>query len=239
MNVKCQAFIEAESSSDLLLRLRAIHIKVPSRSCGRTKKHCERWSICRWLATMVKNGKFEWPLSVCHRDKPDFWIQTGGREIGAECTEGIHKDHAHVSAIKEKIGSVVLLGMSNFKWGEKKTNKEKYQIAKQEKVTGPGWIGNSAEREWVQTMKEIIENKTVNLRDIDFDKFETNILLIYDNLHLQPDNKVAANFLSDNLSYYWGSELVFNYVFIETGTLLLHFSIGGFKETQINDLWIG
>ena len=48
------------NAEDLFDILRGIDICVPLRSEGRRQEHCERWSICRWLATMAKNGNLNY-----------------------------------------------------------------------------------------------------------------------------------------------------------------------------------
>lgn len=171
--------ISAKNRTDLMDRLAEIDISVPLLSQGRTKDHCERWSICRLLSTYTN---FSFPIKLTHRDKPDFFLKTSDLEIGIEHTEAIPQDYAHASAISEKLDNDTVVDMSLFKWGQKKKPNEIYKIANMTKLAGPGWDGDGPEIEWAQAVFDITRTKTNLLRKIDFQKYDENILLIYDNL---------------------------------------------------------
>ena len=123
--------ISAINSSDLMKQLSSIDISVPLRSEGRTKGHCERWSICRWLSTYPD---LNFPLILTHRDKPDFCLNIGNQEIGIEHTEAIPEDYAHACVISEKRNDETVVDMSLFKWGQKKEAKQIYEIASRTKL---------------------------------------------------------------------------------------------------------
>jgi len=73
----------------LLSVLSRVDISVPGRSKGRKTKHTEIWMICHLLSTLAHNERLSYPVSVVHRDRPDFLVRNGNREIGVEATEGI------------------------------------------------------------------------------------------------------------------------------------------------------
>jgi hypothetical protein len=200
--------ISAKNRTDLMRRLAEVDISVPLRSQGRTKDHCERWSICRWLSTYPN---FSFPIKLTHRDKPDFLLKTSDLEIGIEHTEAIPQDYAHASAISEKSENDTVVDMSLFKWGQKKKQDEIYKIANMTKLTGPGWEGDSPEIEWAQAIFDITRNKTNLLRKDEFQKYEENTLLVYDNLPLPYiDYSRATSFLREALKTYWNDGLFFN-----------------------------
>ena len=171
--------IHAHDNSELVEILSNIDITVPLRSEGRTKKHREQSSICLWLSTIPN---LEFPLTMAHQDKPDFYLKAGKSEYGIECTEAIPQDYAHATAISEKNSNDTVIDMSLFEWGHKKAPKDIYEIASHTKLTGPGWEGDNPEYKWAFAMSEIAKNKTILLQKQDFKKYSNNYLLIYDNL---------------------------------------------------------
>ena len=227
--------ISAQNRTDLMNKLADVDISVPLRSEGRTKEHCERWSICRWLSTC---SKFSFPIKLTHRDKPDFFLETSDQEIGIEHTEAIPQDYAHASAISEKKDNDTVVDMSLFKWGQKKKPHEIYEISNRTKLTGPGWEGDSPEIEWAHSLYDIIQNKTILLRKDDFKKYEENVLLVYDNLPLPYiDYSKATSLLREALKTYWNSGIIFNRIFMQTDDLLLFISQEEKKTFKTENVW--
>ncbi|MCF8143059.1 MAG: hypothetical protein K9N21_03975 [Deltaproteobacteria bacterium] len=227
--------ISASNRTDLIAELSSVDISVPLRSCGRTKEHCERWSICHWLTAF---NELTFPIKLTHRDKPDFHLVTNNLEIGIEHTEAIPEDYAHASAISEKTEDETVVDMSLFKWGQKRRPQEIYEIAKSTKLTGPGWEGDSPEIQWAVAMSEIIKHKTSLLRKDDFDKFSRNYLLIYDNLPLPSlDYSKGLDFLREALEQYWNEILIFNITFIQTDALLMLVEKEEIRSFPSNNIW--
>ena len=227
--------IHAHDNSDLVEMLSAIDISVPLRSEGRTTKHCEQWSICRWLSTIPN---LEFPLTVAHQDKPDFYLKAGKSEYGIECTEAIPQDYAHATAISEKNSDETVIDMSLFEWGHKKTPKDIYEIASLTKLTGPGWEGDNPEYEWAFAMSEVTKTKTSLLQKQDFKKYSNNYLLIYDNLPRPSiDFNKACSLLMTKLENYWNGNLVFNTIFVQTDDLLMKFGFSKFEKFNTINLW--
>jgi hypothetical protein len=103
--------IKARSGSELISILESINIKVPLRTEGRSTEDCERWSICRLLATLAKNNLLKYPVEVHHRNKPDFRIRIGQDIIGVEVTEAIPQDLARADALMER--EFLIIGCSS------------------------------------------------------------------------------------------------------------------------------
>jgi hypothetical protein len=232
--------ISAATREDLLTTLRKVDISVPLQTEGRQKGHRERWSVCRWLSTFAESPHCAYPLKVTHRDKPDFLIEMPGNETGAECTDGIHKDYRHVLSIVERQKDDVGIDRSVFKWGQTKSQDEKYTIAAKKKLDGPGWEGDFPEKEWAQAMRDIVNKKTTDLRAKEFVKYMENILLIYDDLRLPKDRQeLASVYLTRKLTDYWTSGLVYDSIFLETGKVIFEFNSSGVQKMHVNDLWTG
>jgi len=227
--------ISAQDRTDLMNKLSEVDISVPLRSEGRTKDHCERWSICRWLSTCPN---ISFPIKLTHRDKPDFFLETPDLEIGIEHTEAIPQDYAHANAISEKKGNDTVVDMSLFKWGQKKKPHEIYEIANRTKLTGPGWEGDSPEIEWVQALNDITQNKTILLQKGDFQKYEESALLVYDNLPLPyVDYSKATSFLREAFKAYWNAGLIFNTIYVQTDDLLIFISQKAIKTFNTINVW--
>ena len=139
--------ITANSSKELVLELASIDISVPPRNEGRSKEHCERWSICRWLSTLNAVAEIDFPLRVTKREKPDFQVCAGSVAWGIEVTEAIPTDFARASALAGKEAQEPLIDISRFKYGDTKTLEEIRLILNQKKLTEEGWAGDSAESE--------------------------------------------------------------------------------------------
>jgi hypothetical protein len=223
--------ISVVDSFDLLKQLSTIDISVPLRSEGRTKEHCERWSICRWLSTYPS---LNFPLILMHRDKPDFYLRTGKQEIGIEHTEAIPEDYAHATVVSERRNDNSVVDMSLFKWGQKREAKEIYEIASRTKLTVPGWDDDAPEYEWASAIYEIAKNKTVLLVKDEFVKYPINYLLIYDNLPLPYiDHPKASSILRSYLKNYWNSGTVFNGIFVHQMLCLFIFPKAHIKHLKL------
>ena len=227
--------ISAKNRTDLMNKLADVDISVPLRSEGRTKDHCEQWSICRWLSTYPN---FSFPIKLTHRDKPDFFLETSDQKVGIEHTEAIPQDYAHASVISEKKDNDTVVDMSLFKWGQKKKPHEIYEIANRTKLTGPGWGVDSPEIEWAHALFDITQNKTILLRKDDFKKYEENVLLVYDNLPLPYiDYSKAISLLREALKAYWASGIIFNKIFVQSDDLLIFISQEELKTVKTENVW--
>lgn len=233
--------IIATSTSGLINTLRRVDITAPSRTEGITTEHCERWSMCRLLATLAKNNAIEYPLRVHHQDKPDFKLQVGHAIIGVEVTEAIPQDYAAVSALREREKPEAIIDISEFRWGMRtKTLKELRGLISQDKLTGQGWEGDSVEREWAQAIWEVTQNKLQKFNSRNFQRFSINWLLIYDNLPLpMPKLKIALRYLSEKFSTYWDLPEKFDAIFVERRSEIVKLTSGGSLRWGINNLWKG
>src|SRR4029077_17901478 len=107
----------ALDSGTLRNALRAIDITVPLRTEGRKTAHTEQWVICRLLSTLDRHGRVGFPVSVIHRDRPDFLVMQSAIQVGVEATEAISEEYAAFSALAEREFPDVLLDPGHFRWG--------------------------------------------------------------------------------------------------------------------------
>ena len=216
-------------------------IRVPERTAGRQKTQTESWTICRLLATIGKGSDLAFPISVTHRDAPDFLVSAGSRKIGVEITEAISEQFAWALAIAEQEFSNALLDLGNFRWGTPhRTKEELRKLLRKKALTSDGWSGNHPEQEWALYMQSVIESKLLKLQKGHFEKFDRNWLAIYDNLPLPSiDLKRAATQLQLLLlaRQPWARPPKFDVVYVEYGRKILAFSSKGFRIMDLNDLW--
>ena len=178
--------LEAYSKSDLSGKLSEIDIPVPSRGCGRTSLHVEKWCICRLLSTLNNNNRLAFPVKVSKSERPDFVITINGNpSFGVEITEAIQEDLAQTMTLPEAQHPEAVTDRSLFRWDDpKKSLEEKRNIASRTRLSGPPWEGDDPEKEFAQAIRDITFTKTEKLNEGDFQRFGENWLEIYDNVSL-------------------------------------------------------
>jgi hypothetical protein len=53
------------------------------------KTEVEKWIMARWLKFRLESDDLSFPLTVWRNENPDFYVQTGSRNIGLEITEAV------------------------------------------------------------------------------------------------------------------------------------------------------
>ena len=143
--------------------LQSIDITVPLRTEGRKTGHTERWIICRLLSTLDKEQRLRFPLSVRHRDKPDFAVVHDSFNVGVEATEAISQQYAAYSALAEREFPDVLLEPGHFRWGSpKRSPDEMRELLGRGRLTASPWVGDRPEREWAQYMETVVSQRYSN-----------------------------------------------------------------------------
>lgn len=228
----------AQNEAELLQKLTLFDITVPPIDQGRTKEHCEMWSICRLLATLAKYKYYEFPLQINKRERPDFYLKTGIKNIGIEFTEAIQQDYARVRVLPEANLQGSIIDPSLFKWGSKKKSLSQLRsIASEKKLMGPGWEGNEIEIEWTNAIFDIIQRKTIKLLSVGFERFDENWLLIYDNLNsFALDITQSCSIISARLEKYWTKDS-FNKIYIESHDVFIEISENRKKVLNLISVW--
>lgn len=219
--------------------LRKIDITVPLRTEGRKTAHTERWIICRLLSTLDRHGRVGFPVSVTHRDKPDFLVTLGPLQVGIETTEAISEQYAAFSALAEREFPDVLLDPGHFRWDSpRKTVDEMREILRQGRLTAPPWVGDRPEEEWALYMESIVRTKLGKLNRIDFTKFSENWLAIYNNLPIPNMHLQQASFrLLPKIADVWSDTPKFQRIYIEHGPVILEIQRHNTAHLVLEDLW--
>ena len=229
-------FQKIERNADLMKFLGRIDIRVPERTKGRTTDHTETWSICRLLATLQSASILSYPISLAHRDRPDFAIDAGNSSIGVEVTESIPQQLAEISALAEREFPNALIEMPMFgQSAPKRSVAELRRMLESTRLTSDGWAGDQPEREWAFFIRKTIETKIERFWKDGFSKFDTNWLLIYDNLPFDiHDLNAALRYLHN---YMQGINVCFNRIYIEHERSIIEIEGASWKSYAINDLW--
>ncbi len=238
MNVDIATTYDSDSFRE---KLRAIDITVPHRTEGRKTPHTERWVICRLLSTLNRHSRLAFPVSVTHRDKPDFLLIQSSLKVGIEVTEAISEQYAEFSALAEREFPDDLLDPGHFRWGSpRKTVEEMRIIIRQGCLTAPPWVGERPEEEWALFMESIVRTKLMKLKHHDFSKFTENWLVIYNNLPIPNVHLQKASFhLLPKIAFMWNVIPGFDRVYIEHGPVILEVRKQDTEHLGIEDLWGG
>jgi hypothetical protein len=219
--------IKVNNQAELLSILANTDIGVPCRTDGRETEHCERWSICRLLATLANHNRLDFPMELLKRERPDFLLKTGGRHIGVEVTEAINPDYAKATTLPEANLAGGIIDPSLFKWGTPpRPLNDLRSIVSQRKLTGPGWEGSSVEVEYANAILDVMSSKTKKLRSQTFDNFPENWLIIYCNLTLPQLDIEEANLLFTKKAKDNWTDDSFSKVFVEKGQKIICYSQG-------------
>lgn len=227
------------NDSELLNALRRIDISVPLRSEGRKTKHVEVWTICRLLSTLSNARRLKFPLTLWHRDRPDFRLRSANTEIGVEIAEAVPERYAAYSALGERHYPDAILEPSHFFERAATFSADDLKgLLGQEELSGKPSLGDRSERDWALFICGVIEKKFKKLAHSEFLKLPLNYLLIYDNLPLFPINiPTAVSFLRPILNEPWTRNPNFDVVFIERDSVIVEISARQTAVLKLNDLW--
>lgn len=227
------------TSDELISVLQQIDISVPPRTDGRTTHHTETWTICRLLSTLANHKRLSFPVSLNHRDRPDFLIEAGNTKVGVEVTEAISEQYAAYCALAELGFPDVFLEPAHFRWGAPKlTVEEMRSLLRESQLTSDGWAGDRPEQEWAFFIQSVVDNKLAKLSRPNFASFDQNWLSIYDNLPLPNIHlEKAITFLQPLLQDRWWRDPSFNMLFVEHGPVIVQITENGTDHLVLSDLW--
>lgn len=227
------------TKNDLISILGSFDITVPLRTEGRKTPHVERWAICRLLSTLAKNELLCYPVSLKHRDRPDFLLKCHETQIGIELTEAISEQYAAFSALAEREFPNSFLEPGHFRWGKTRpTIEEMRELLRQKQLSSPPWEGDRAEREWALHFQNVIETKLLKLAKPGFEAFQENWLVIYDNLPLPHIHlEKAIGFLLPEIGRAWASTPSFSAIYIEHGIYFAKLTPNDTTYMNLYDLW--
>lgn len=192
-----ELLLQAVDKNELMQKLKDLHFLVPRRDQGRNKKHVEKHSVFQFFKLMAQNDKLLYPFALFYRDKPDFVASISNLNIGIEVVEAVPQNKAleqASSAILPKRktwGRLYCINERNMTRNEIENeikNEIKIpehvkmgEIIMSDKVFGRSFLDDEIEKNWVQAIVSFVGKKRDVLNKEDFQKYEKNWLLIYDN----------------------------------------------------------
>ena len=227
------------TSDELFSELRKVDLSVPPRTNGRTTHHTETWAICRLISTLANRDRLSFPVSVTHRDRPDFLIEAGNTKVGVEVTEAVSKQYAAYCALAEREFPNIFLEPAHFRWGAPSlTVEEMRALLREGQQTSDGWAGDRPEQEWALFIQSVVDIKLTKLSRPKFAIFDQNWLLVYDNLPLPSihlGNAIA--FLRPLLQDRWSRVPGFDVLFVEHGPVIAQITGNNTDHLVLHDLW--
>ena len=197
--------LDAATQPQLIRGIERLAIRVPPRDQGRTNDHCERWQIHHLMQALQYVGDLRLPVRLHKRESPDFRLETATRVIGVETTEAINPDYVRAQMHPDSHADGSVIDPSLYKWGATgRTTRRIRDEVRRTRLSGPGWAGDSVEREFAQSIADVVESKHAKLCS-NYDRFDRDWLLVY---HNQPtpciDIDKAVGHAAHRLAGYWG-----------------------------------
>ncbi len=231
--------IHASSADELCSQLEQIDISVPPRGLGQEKNQLEIYKICHLLAALSQTNFLSFPITVCHDDKPDFYINSKGLEIGVEVTEAAHKLFSKVMAKSNQIGKDTDFPLSGLDFEFSLERNANIEILLNQPIEkSPGWQGDFPEMKWAEFVYEWICIKLKKLAAEDFKKFERNWLSIYTYLPYMAVNiGDALTYLRPKIEHIWSKDPSFDAIFVESRNQIVRITADGSEIIPLNNLW--
>lgn len=157
--------------------------------------------------------------------------------VGIEITEAVPENWAWVTAIEFQNNYSNQLYMQRFQPGETKLPSDEVERIARGDSRGSIWDGDSVEREWAEAMVYFSQEKAKKYANPDFEKFQRNWLVIYDNWPLPALEEDKAAILFHQLLGNLKEPLPFDRVFVECSKTFLEFTLASYASHVINDLW--
>lgn len=228
--------ISATSSSDLATQIAAANPGVQPRGMGRTKIQTEAWIAHRLVSTLAHHGIFEFPLSFEDRDRPDLLISSNGAQLGAELTELVPPAYAHARAIANQYHPSAVIDRSIFTWGASFTSQQIHDHLKQAtRLSGPGWAGDSVERELAAAMNDALTIKADRLNQPGYAHYAENWLVAYASSPGPAlDIEHCSTFLNAPAST--ATPVMFDHVVLLAGRRLVILDAGGSRVLDVQQV---
>lgn len=173
--------MQARNFADLVHQLANATAAVDLRGGGRTTEQRERWVMCRLVPTLAHLGFIQFPVEIFREDRPDLRLVLPSGTAGVEVTEVVPPAYAMADAIRNQTYPNAAVDRSVFTWGAEFTAEEIHRHLSRvgQQLTGPGWAGDSVEREWAAAMNEAIHTKIEKLNRAGFTLCDQNWLAAY------------------------------------------------------------
>ncbi len=174
------AIVSVARVGNLASALRAANVTVPGRASGRTHYQVEIYSLIRVLASRPYRLS-DFPLKLIKRERPDFLLSANEVAIGVEHTEAVPQNAAKEAFLRESGIGPETHYVRPAAIGERAKGSKEIRAEIEADKMGEGWMGDSAERSWVDAMAQFVSDKIQSAHSPDYTRFDRTWLVIYDN----------------------------------------------------------
>lgn len=217
-----EPLLHANTLAELRGKLAKLNIMVPSRSEGDRKEQVERYCVAHLLATLSV-ARLAFPLTLTHRDRPDFFLEMSGLEVGIEHTEAVPRNAAAAQAMRERGVGPRVYFPARATPGEPKKASAEIRREIEADVYGNGWEGDAPEREWAKAIAYYVKEKLPKAQAEGFTRDATNWLIVYDNWPVPAaDYEKASSYLIPLLAD-MEAFTVFDAIFVHDTTKMCEF----------------
>ncbi|KIQ97358.1 hypothetical protein TI01_1075 [Lysobacter sp. A03] len=123
----------------------------------------------------------DFPLKLVKRERPDFLLSANGVAIGIEHTEAVPQNAAKEAFLRDRgIGPETYYAQPAA-IGERAKSSKEIRAEIEADQMGEGWMGDSAERRWVEAMTQFVSDKTQSAQSPDYARCDRTWLVIYVN----------------------------------------------------------
>lgn len=214
--------LRANTLTELRAKLATLNIAVPPRSEGDRREQVERYCVAHLLATLSAT-RLDFPLTLTHRDRPDFLLEMPGFEIGIEHTEAVPTNAAAAQAMRERGVGPEVYFPGRATPGEPKKASAEIRREIEADLSGKGWEGDAPEREWAEAMAYYVKEKLPKAQAEGFARYATNWLIVYDNWPVPAvDYGKASAYLAPLLDD-MDAFVVFDAIFVHDTTKMCEF----------------
>lgn len=172
--------VSVERLGHLASALRAANVTVPGRANGRTHDQVEIYSLIRVLASRPYRLS-DFPLKLVKRERPDFLLSANGVVTGVEHTEAVPQNAAKEASLRDRGIGPETYYVQPAAIGERAKSSKEIRAEIEAGKMGEGWMGDSAERSWVEAMTQFVSDKIQSAQSPDYARFDRTWLVIYDN----------------------------------------------------------
>jgi hypothetical protein len=232
---------ETNTKEDLIFNLEEFDIALPpvGRN-GRTTDHDERLAICMLLSTLAQADELTYPLSLEHKDKPDFRLKEVGGTTGIEVTFAMNQNHRHFKARMNKLSTQKVYSTNVFQPNQtlSKNEIESYLI---DNFSIAPLMGNKPYKNWAYYVTTSINKKVIDFNKSDFEKFSKNVLVVFvetpERVAVTDVNK-AIEYLLPYLPTVWAKAVRFDCIYIQHYEYIIKLEFNKPHQCFVaNDIW--
>jgi len=150
-----------------------------------TRKHIERSQLDALIGRITQLG-YDPPSSIRDSERPDFILDIRGRNIGLETTSAVYQEYKRGRMLHRTGYPAGCVAMSGLQDGERRRSNDEI-VHDMLTIGGPWQDADEGMVDWREKIADSLNSKRSKLSDPDFQRFDENWLLIFDEPPLPDD----------------------------------------------------